>query len=116
MPGRLGLLITLYLIATNVYNSVNAPSQRGFSYIEIWMIGIQFPMLVGIIEYGILLAVEKYHKVPKNVATSADVKEIDWNITAKKADKWTCVGSLLFLMFFNIIYWIVGFDKLLPIF
>ena len=62
VPGRLGLLITLYLIATNVYNSINAPSQRGFSYIEIWMIGIQFPMLVGIIEYGILLAMKKYHQ------------------------------------------------------
>ena len=50
------------LIATNVYNSVKAPAQRGLSYIEIWMLGIQIPILVGIFEYGILLAMKKYHQ------------------------------------------------------
>ena len=46
----------MYLIATNVYNSVKAPAERGFSYIEIWMIGIQIPILTGLIEYGVLLS------------------------------------------------------------
>ena len=40
-------LVTLDLIATNVYNSVKAPTKRGFSYIEIWMIGVQIPILLG---------------------------------------------------------------------
>ena len=56
------MLVTVDLIATNVYNSVKAPAQRGLSYIEIWMLGIQIPILVGIFEYGILLAMKKYHQ------------------------------------------------------
>ena len=41
VPGRMGLLVTLHLISSNVYNSLNAPQKRGFSYIEVWMIGAQ---------------------------------------------------------------------------
>ena len=61
VPGRLGLLVTLFLIATNVYNSVNAPFNRGFSYIEIWMIGVQSPIIWAIFEYGFLLGWKKFH-------------------------------------------------------
>ena len=59
VPGRLGLLITLFLILTNVYNSVDAPKGRGFSYIEIWMLGAQFPILLALIEYGFVLYLKK---------------------------------------------------------
>ena len=62
VPGRLGLLITLDLIATNTYNSVKAPSGRGFSYIEIWLLGIQIPILLAIVEYGILLTIKRMCK------------------------------------------------------
>ena len=54
VPGRLGLLITLDLIATNTYNSVKAPEKRGFSYLEIWMLGVQIPILLAIFEYGMI--------------------------------------------------------------
>ena len=49
VPGRLGLLVTLYLIMTNVYNSVKGPESRGFSYIEVWFVGVQMPILTGIL-------------------------------------------------------------------
>ena len=61
VPGRLGLLITLELIATNTYNSLKAPSGRGFSYVEIWQIGIQIPILLAIVEYGILMTLKRMH-------------------------------------------------------
>ena len=47
VPGRLGLLVTLDLIFTNVYNSVEGPKSRGFSYIEVWMVGMQIPIIIG---------------------------------------------------------------------
>ena len=50
----MGLLVTLYLISANVYNSVSAPPGRGFSYIELWAVGMQIPLLLGTI-----------HKLPK---------------------------------------------------
>ena len=54
-------MVTLDLIATNVYNSVKAPAKRGFSYVEIWMIGVQIPILLGILEYAIVLVLKKYY-------------------------------------------------------
>ena len=62
VPGRMGLLVTLFLISSNVYNSLNAPQGRGFSYIEIWLIGAQGPILLAIVEYGIILAWKQHSK------------------------------------------------------
>ena len=51
----MGMLITNCLISWNVYGSTKAPPCRGFSYIEIWIIGAQFPILLAICEYGLVL-------------------------------------------------------------
>ena len=57
------MLVTLYLMLINSHNSVEAPSGRGFSNIEIWFIGIQVPIAFGIIEYGIVLAMKRFSKI-----------------------------------------------------
>ena len=51
----MGLLITLYLISTNVYGSTEAPPNRGFSNIELWITGTQICILLAILEYSIIL-------------------------------------------------------------
>ena len=48
----MGMIETLYQVSANVYNSVDAPKNRRFSYIELWMLGSQFPILVALLEYG----------------------------------------------------------------
>merc|ERR1712008_263366 len=58
VPGRMGMIVTLYLISANVYNSVDAPKNRGFSYIEIWMLGSQFPILLALFQYGLVLCLK----------------------------------------------------------
>ena len=60
VPGRMGLLITLFLISTNVYISVKAPEGRGYSFIEIWLIGAWGTILFSIIEYGLILGWKKH--------------------------------------------------------
>ena len=125
------MLITLILILANIYNSVKAPSQRGFGYIEIWMIGVQIPILVGIFEYAILLALKKYHNgidkstlvtvsppdkeqeptpvyhPQKNLSmvTTTNLMEFHWDIFERTMDKWTFMGTLAFILSFNIFYW-----------
>mgnify|MGYP002050648751 FL=1 len=104
----------------NVYNSVNAPTKRGFSFIEVWLLGVEIPFLVGILEYGMILSVRKYKSKKKgtsviNVRTSQSTKiidgeEFDWNSLSKSLDKWTFIGSILFLMIFNIVYWYVALN------
>ena len=128
------MLITLDLIVTNVYNSVKAPAQRGFSYIEIWMIGVQIPILVGILEYAILLTLKKYYNGkeksnqimifsdkekqapvslhhPNNnllMEKNTNEKKSHWDVIERTMDKWTFVGTLAFILTYNIIYWFLA--------
>ena len=91
VPGRLGLLVTIYLIASNVYNQVDAPMRRGFSRIDIWMFGVQVQILLAIAEYGILLAMQKIGHAN------------NWWFTT--LDKWTFLVSLFYFILFNVMYW-----------
>ena len=111
-------MITLDLIATNTYNSVKAPSGRGFSYIEIWLIGIQIPILLAIFEYGILLTIKrmskqevgqtKIHVISSGTETQIRSRKIrDMDQIGKTMDKWTFIGSISFIVIFNIVYWSV---------
>ena len=62
----MGLLITLYLIKSNVYGSISstiAPPKRGFSYIEVWMIGIVMTISFAILEYFFILAFKRRNKM-----------------------------------------------------
>ena len=80
------------------------------------MLGTQITILGGIIEYGFLLAITKYGKELKNAVQSLDngqsqplekqEKKSAENL-AKKIDTFAFVGSLLFMILFNITYWTV---------
>ena len=56
------MIVTLYLISTNVYNAIKAPKGRGFSYTELWFIVSQFPILLALCEYGFVLYWKKIEK------------------------------------------------------
>ena len=56
----MGMLITIFLVETAIYGSVDAPKFRGFGFIEKWYIGVQTPISFAILEYGFLLVVLKY--------------------------------------------------------
>ena len=62
VSGRMGFLLILLLISSNVYNCLNAPNGRGISYIEIWLLGAQGTILGAIFEYGIILAWKHHSK------------------------------------------------------
>ena len=107
------------MIATNTYNSVKAPPGRGFSYIEIWLLGVQIPILLAIVEYGILLTMKRVFKKPAEqnkvqaVYNSQDSllrTEKIWDLDkiGKRMDMWTFIISVSFIVIFNIIYWSVA--------
>ena len=91
IPGRIGLIVTLFLISSNVYISVDAPTDRGFSYIEIWIIGSQFPIIFALFEYGCILAAMKYGQF------QSDFSRVDLH---------SMIFSAVFYGFFNVYYWI----------
>ena len=93
----MGMIVTVYLISTNVYNSVKAPDSRGFSYIEIWMIGTQIPILLALVEYGFILHLKKISK-----------QNLDDKI--KTLDYATMIISFIYFIVFTTIYWIVALN------
>ena len=88
----MGMLVTLFLISANVYNSVEAPIHRGFSYIEVWMLGTQFPILLALCEYGLILYWKKMNQKSDE--------------TFRFLDFATMFLSLSFSITFAIFYWI----------
>ena len=118
----MGLLVTLFLISSNVYNSVNAPDKRGFSYIETWMIGAQGVILFSLLEYGLVLGWKKYSStkgsndtggastIKSKITTSSDKNS--WIVNEKTTDEKIArldlialfISAFLFLCF-NMYYW-----------
>ena len=103
--------MTLYLISANVYNSVDAPKVRGFSYIEIWIFGSQFPISLALIEYGFVLYLKK---VAKKVDEEKNMMIMDGEVVEakpdledkiKKLDFVTMIFSFAFFALFAILYW-----------
>ena len=90
--------MTLYLITSNVYSAVSAPVNRGFSFIEIWMLGIQGTILLAIFEYGIVLCCMKFLKKSKP--------------HLNPVDKWTFLAAITFFAMFNAYYWRHAFVSL----
>ena len=95
VPGRMGMLTTLFLIQVNTYNSVEAPPGRGFSSIDIWTFGIQIPILVAILEYGTVLSMKKFW-----------TKEGNNERILKNIDLLTFIASAFYLIVFNLCYWL----------
>ena len=98
----MGMIVTLYLISANVYNSVDTTENMGFSYVEIWMLGTQFPILLALFEYGFVLYLKKVAKVSdQNQTTSFGAK-------IKMLDLVTMLVSFCCFIMFASIYWIVA--------
>ena len=106
----MGMILMLYLISTNVYNSVNAPHERGFSYIEVWMVGAQFPILLAFFEYGYILYLKKTEaKIGEQnqIMNPRDPKPtLDDKI--KKLDFLIMTISFVFYVTFASLYWFIS--------
>ena len=62
MAGRLGVLVTLYLLLVNNYKQLKTPAKLGYGYVDEWFILIQMPVLVAILEYGFILVWKRYSR------------------------------------------------------
>ena len=102
VPGRMGLLLTLYLIAINNYVSTDVPSTRGISYMDIWFIGCIVPIIFAIIEYGILLAVLKY----------GNGFVLGHRVNILMVDKVAFIVSLIYISIFDTFYWVTSLNEL----
>ena len=93
----MGLLITTYLIASNVYGELDGPPSRGFSNVEVWITGVQFNFLLALLEYSFLLCMIRFEF---ELPFCYDIKKL-----TKIIDITLFVISLSFLLLFNFFYW-----------
>ena len=100
----MGMIVTLYLISANVYNSVDAPKNRGFSFIEFWMIGTQIPILLALCEYGFVLHLKKTTKQSDDSGQTLDEK-------IKNLDYASLMFTLLYFIIFVTAYCIIAKAK-----
>ena len=112
VPGRMGMILTLYLISANVYNSVKGPKSRGFSFIEVWMIGTQIPILIALLEYGYILFLKKISRKveDKKEALNLEIQKQNLDAKIKKLDFATMMISFLFFIIFATVYFIIAFN------
>ena len=105
----MGMIVTLYLISENVYNSVDAPKGRGFSYIEVWKLGTQMPIILALCEYGLILHLKKIAKKSNGTDQTMDQKDSEENLDEriKKLDYATMIFNLFYITGFASLYWII---------
>ena len=94
----MGMLITIFLVETAIYGSVDAPKFRGFGFIEKWYIGVQTPIIFAILEYGFLLMALKY----KDQKTQINVGEN--KISLEKLMKMIDISSFFLALACSIIF------------
>ena len=57
VPGRMALLITLFLVLTNIFNTITniSPNVEGMTAISSWMIACMFFVFLALLEYALIL-------------------------------------------------------------
>ena len=102
VPGRMGMLVTMFLIQTGIYGSVDSPKFRGFGFLEMWYIGMQVPILMAIMEYGFLLVAIKYKGQDSYVTLGNRKKSLE--ATMKRIDLFSFFSSFFSSTIFIVVY------------
>ena len=105
----MGMLVMLSLICYTTYANADAPPVRGFSHIELWMIGMLVPILVAIIEYGVTLCLYRYwelKELEQKVFVKGQMKIPDSNkkVLTFKIDMTALFISIIYYVIFFISY------------
>ena len=105
----MGMLVMLSLICYTTYANADAPPVRGFSHIELWMIGMLVPILVAIIEYGVTLCLYRYwelKELEQKVFVKGQMKIPDSNkkVLTFKIDMTALFISVIYYVIFFITY------------
>merc|ERR1711953_771879 len=105
--GRMGLLVILFLLLVNIFNTVatNTPKAECLTAIEVWMLACILFVCGALVEYAAILFkkqlyVSKQQKVI--LKTSEQLAEGFWRI-----DKFFLKCFPAIFVVFNIVYWIV---------
>merc|ERR1719312_1351741 len=77
VPGRMALLITLFLVLVNIFNNIttNSPKAEGLTAIEIWMLACILFVFGALIVYAVILYMKQQIRHPKEKKKIKDENE-----------------------------------------
>jgi len=121
IPGRLALLVMIFLVLVNIFNSVstNTPRADSLTAIEVWMFACILFVFGTLVEYAAILfknqqyvcgkqninlksiCTYKYEVQEDKEVTVQEMREEHWRI-----DKSFLMSFSLLFIVFNIIYWL----------
>ena len=112
IPGRMAMLITLFLVLTNIFNIVttNSPNVEGMTAIAAWMLVCIFFVFGALVGYAYLLWTKKKsclkRKKTKKIseAESKTRQQRKDDYRSKVDDVFLVAFPTVFLLF-NLIYW-----------
>jgi len=112
VPGRMAMLITLFLVLINIFNIVttNSPNVEGMTAIAAWMLVCIFFVFFALVGYAYLLwkkkkSCLKRKKVKKQSEEENKLRQMrKEDYRSKVDDVFLVVFPIMFLVF-NLIYW-----------
>ena len=99
VPGRMGLLITLFLVLVNLFISIttNSPNTKSLTSISTWILACIIFVQGAVLEYGCILL---FKHVVYNPASDLGQKIL------RRIDSFCLFISIKAFALFNFIYWI----------
>ena len=91
VPGRMGLLVTIFLVLINIFNNVkeNAPVSISLNAVDTYLIVCIFIVFLALVEYSIVLFKERYKAVVEHSPIAKDPLKSKAPITKINSDKVT---------------------------
>ncbi len=112
IPGRMALLVTLFLVLINLLSSIlsQSPTAETMTAISIWMLACLLFVFGALLGYaGLLITIYWTPQISSNkVYPAEDMKS---SKRYKRVDKWLLVSSITLFILFNLIYWIATLQK-----
>jgi len=90
IPGRMALLITLFLVLTNIFNGVkaDAPASKRLNAVDLYLVVCIFLVFAALVEYSVILYIQK--KVKRLTSCSKNIprdQDLSPEVTPNKKEK-----------------------------
>merc|ERR1712037_231445 len=90
VPGRMGLLVTLFLVLTNMFNSINAssPIVEGMTSIGIWLLSCIMFVFGAVSEYAVILFLKRKMEDRTHCHNGSALHASTLNMNQDKWEQW----------------------------
>ena len=112
VPGRMAMLITLFLVLTNIFNMItaNSPNVEGMTAIAAWMLVCIFFVFGALVGYAYLLwkrkkSCLKHKKLRKENSDIRKIRQMRKDSFRSQVDDIFLVVFPIMFLLFNLLYW-----------